>query len=499
MSSAHALRLALIAALAVVAIVLSLVMLERGRSGVVMVEQTIGTTPATLFRQPSATGPVVIIAHGFAGSRQMMHSYALTLAQSGYAVLAFDTEGHGRNPVPMSGDVTRIDGTTALLVAEVQRVIAAGRALPGGEAGVALLGHSMATDVIIRAAQTEEAAGRKVTAVVAISMFSQAVTAQSPARLLVISGEWEGMLRGFALDALRQVQPSAAENQTATNAAVTRRAVVAPKVEHVGVLFSATALREARTWLDAAFGRTSPPDLVQTGPWLLVLLAGVVALFAPLAHLLPKTTLPMPEVSAPRFLAAVLGPAVLVPLVATPLYTRFLPVLVADYLLVHLALLGGLQLLILRVWHLPVARPSMVAIAALLVWGIGVFGVALDRYGASFWPTGDRGLIIAALAFGTVPFLLADSFVTGAGRGPFWRRCLARVAVLASLGGAAALDPDRLMFLFIILPVVLLFFLVYGLMGRWVARRCGPLSAGVGLGLVLAWTLGVSFPLFASG
>lgn len=76
-----------------------------------------------------------------------------------------------------------------MLVAETRRVIAAARALPGGAGGVALLGHPMATDIILRAANAEAQSGQPITAVVAISMFSQAVTAQMPPRLLVISGE----------------------------------------------------------------------------------------------------------------------------------------------------------------------------------------------------------------------------------------------------------------------------------------------------------------------
>jgi len=47
--------------------------------------------------------------------------------------------------------------------------------------------------------------------------------------------------------------------------------------------------------------------------------------------------------------------------------------------------------------------------------------------------------------------------------------------------------------------VLLLFYLVHGLMGRWIAQRCGSLAAGVGLGVCLAWALGVSFPLFDAG
>ena len=47
-----------------------------------------------------------------------------------------------------------------------------------------------------------------------------------------------------------------------------------------------------------------------------------------------------------------------------------------------------------------------------------------------------------------------------------------------------------------IAPILLLFFLVVATMGRAVAIRTGPLSSGMALGLVLARTLGVSFPLF---
>jgi hypothetical protein len=55
------------------------------------------------------------------------------------------------------------------------------------------------------------------------------------------------------------------------------------------------------------------------------------------------------------------------------------------------------------------------------------------------------------------------------------------------------------MFLFIILPVILLFFLLFGTIAGWIGRRTGlPAAAGLGLGLVLAWSLGVTFPIFAS-
>ncbi|MCF8510627.1 MAG: alpha/beta fold hydrolase [Rhodobacteraceae bacterium] len=481
---------------AVVLIVFSVWKLERARAGLEISSFDVGTTPVTLYQLPNQTGPVVIVAHGFAGSRQIMQAYSLPLAQAGYRVLAFDFEGHGRNPIPMSGDVTSVDGTTALLVAETRRVIAAARSLPAA-AEIAVLGHSMATDIIVRASIAETKAGTPITAVVAISMFSQAVTANEPARLLVISGQWERFLRKAGLYAVHLVDPNAGEGDLAMAGGVTRRAVVAPAVEHVGVLFSPTAVDEARGWLDASFGRDGTGAADHRGWWILALLAGIVMGFYPIVSLLPSRP-SAPQISTRWFLVATFVPAVSAPLLIAPFYENFMPVLVADYLVLHLALFGTLQLVILGKspamrWNLPLLH-----VAALAFWGIVVFGLALDRYAASFWPTPERLPIIAALCLGTIPFMIADSYVTGAGRGMLWRRFTARTLLFVSLGIAAMLDPEHLTFVLIVLPVFVLFFLVHGLMGRWIGRQSGAIAAGLGLGLCLAWALGVSFPLFAN-
>ncbi len=485
--------LAAIAALVIVA--LCVFLLERDRAGLIVRTVQIGTTPASLYSLPQAEGPVVVVAHGFAGSRQIMQAYSVRLAQAGYRVLAFDLEGHGRNPVPMSGDVTVIEGTTALLVAETRRVIAAARALPGVD-GLALLGHSMATDIIIRAAIAEAEAGSPVDAIVAISMFSQAVTEAQPQRLLGISGQFEGALRGFALEAVRQVDPNADEGDIAIAGDVIRQAVVAPRVEHVGVLFSPVAVIAARDWLDRAFARSSEGGVGNMGLWILGLLGGIVLVVRPLAGLLPPALAAPGALSTRRFLLAILAPTALVPVVLVPVYSNFLPVLVADYLMLHLAMFGVLQFALIGDYRMRISGVSVLAVALLVVAGIGALGLALDRYAASFLPTGERLPIIAALCLGTIPFMVADSHITQAGRGALWRRVLARVMVFVSLGIAGMMDPENLLFVLIVLPVFVLFFLVHGLMGRWVARRAGATSAGLGLGLCLAWALGVSFPLF---
>lgn len=471
--------------------------LERERDGLSIETVNAGDTPATVYRRAGGgPAPAVVIAHGFAGSRQLMETYSLTLARAGYLAVSFDFEGHGRNPTPMSGDVTRIDGTTQLLMAEIGRVTDLALAQPGVDGRVALLGHSMASDIIVRQAIADP----RVAATVAISMFSEAVTPEEPRNLLIVPGEWEGTLREDALRNLRLADPSAGEDTTVGDPSegTGRRVAVAPGVEHVGVLYSATALRETRDWLDAAFGRASAGPVSATGGAIAPLLLGIVALAWPLAGLLPRgETAPLP-LEFKVFLAAVVAPAVATPLLLTLVDTRFLEVLVADYLAAHLLVYGVLSIGLLRGFGHGVGPVSWIAALGLAAYGIFVFGGALDRYVASFWPIDARLPIIAAVAAGAVPCMIGDGLVTEGGRARLWRVLAARGAFLASLGVAVVLDVERLFFLLMIIPVIILFFTIFGLMGGWVGRRTGsPVGAGLALGFLLAWAIGVSFPMYA--
>lgn len=460
---------------------------ERQRAGITITETRVGETPVTVF---GADGPAVVVAHGFAGSRQMMQGYALTLAQAGYRVFTFDFEGHGRHPVPMSGDVNSIDGTTRLLVDQTLSVVAAA----GGEERVALLGHSMATDILVRAAL---AAPDRIGPLVLVSAFSQAIDATHPADTLFITGAWEGGLRAFALQAVAMVDPAAGEGDVARAGDVRRMAVAAPFSEHVGVLHSRTGREAAVDWLNVYFGCDVTVPVPPTGPWILALLFGLVALAAPVAWLLPRHPDPVRAMPGPGgFAAAVLLPALIAPPLAVLADPGVLPVLVADHLAIHLALYGLIQLAVLRWLGVAFGPVRPVATLAVLIWGLGVLGLMLDRYAASFWPIPERLPIIAALALGAVPFMISDALVTDGGRAGLSRRVLARVAFLGSLGLAVALDFEGLFFLLMIAPVVVLFYAVFGLLGRWVARRQGAMGAGLGLGLCLAWALGVSFPMF---
>ena len=501
---------AVLAIVALAAIGSALWNLDRAGAGISEASVTIGDTPATVFRPPSDDpAPVVVIAHGFAGSQQLMRSFALTFARNGYIAVTFDFAGHGRNPTPLGGSITDEDGATKALVAETARVAAFARGL--GDGRLAVLGHSMASDIVVRFAQGTP----DIAATIAVSMFSPVVTATSPANLLVIVGDWEGGLKTEALRAVslatapEQAQPGVTYGDPASGTG--RRAAFSAHVEHASVLFSQDSMSEALGWLDRTFGtqRNGPPALDARGLWIMLLIAGVVLLARPFSTLLPRVAVPPAGAGLGwgRFWIVLLVPMIATPLLLRVLPTQFLPVLVADYLVAHFAMYGLIATLclVLLARRGPPRVPSAVswgALAAAAIAFIG-FGFAalvwpIDSFVTSFVPGPERILLVWAMLAGTLLFFLSDEWLTrgqGAARGGY---AASKLAFLISLAFAVALDFERLFFLLIIVPVIVLFFLVYGLFSRWAYRQTGhPFVAGIANAVAFAWAIGVTFPLLA--
>jgi dienelactone hydrolase len=479
--------------------------LRAATKGLTVEAVAVDGVPATIFRPASGPpGPAVAIAHGFAGSQQLMRSFATTLARNGYVAVTFDFAGHARNPAPLAGSVTETEGATGALLGETARI--AGFARPLGDGRLAVLGHSMASDIVVRFAQSAPDVG----ATVAVSMFSPAGTATEPRNLLVIVGGWEGMLKREALRAVGLATPDpAAPGVTYGDpaAGTARRAAFSPHVEHVGVLYSAARLREAVDWLDRAFAiaRPAPPVVVAQGPWILLLLTGVVTLARPLSRLLPR--LAAPPLGAGLYWRRI-GAPLLVPMVAAPLLlrvlpTHLLPVLVGDYLAAHFAAYGLLTAACLvgaRVPWPPRAATGPVLGTAALVLAFGFLGLVwpIDAFVTSFLPGPERRLLILVLLVGTLLYFLADEWLT---RGPKAARgayAASKLAFLVSLAIAVVLDFERLFFLILIIPVIVPFFLVYGVFSAWTYRATGnPLVAGLANAVAFAWAIGVTFPLIA--
>ena len=331
--------------IATVAISIGLFQLQQGAEGLSITKTSVGETPLTIFKpQSTAPAPIVVIAHGFAGSQQLMQPFAETLAQNGYIAVTFDFLGHGRNPAPMHGDITEGKTITAALLAELTEVAATARKLPGSDGRIAVLGHSMASDIVVRFAQ----ANPDVEATVAVSVFSPVVTATSPRNLLVIVGALEpSMLRDEGLRIVNLIAGGTAvagETYGHFSDGTARKLALARGVEHIGVLYSHDSMVETLRWINAAFGKQGEGFIDSRGRWLALVFLGIITLAWPLSSLLPvASAIPAgASLSWKPLLIAAFAPALLTPLMLWKMPTDFLSILLGDYLTLHFLLYGVL-------------------------------------------------------------------------------------------------------------------------------------------------------------
>ncbi len=496
-----------LASLALAAIALALVKLNAATRGLFVTTLDIAGTPATVFRpHDNKPAPVVVIAHGFAGSRELMQPFAITLARNGYVAITFDFLGHGKNPHPLRGSITQADGASKALVDQLDTVVAYARAAPGGDGRVALLGHSMASDIVVR----EAMAHPDIAATVAVSMFAPDLTATAPRDLLVIVGALEPQvlkdqgLKAVAMAARGPVEPRHTYGSLADGTA--RRVSFSAGVEHIGVLYSEDSVREALDWLNAVFDHHGSGYLQVRGRWLGLLFLGLVVLARPVLGLLPPVTA-QPRGAGLRWrrLAPVaIAPAILTPLILWKAPTHVLPLLLGDYLAAHFLVYGLLTAA--GLWLVRERGPQVDAsisaprfalgVVVLAFYSIPIFGWPIDSFVASFRPIPARVPLILAMLVGTLPYVLADEWLTrgvGAPRGTY---AFTKLCFLVSLVIAVALNLEKLFFLIIIAAVILLFFVIYGLFSAWTYRATRhPLVGGLSNALAFAWAIAVTFPL----
>ncbi len=477
---------------------------------------TLGTTPVTVYR-PAGAGPApaVVIAHGFAASRQIMEPFALTLARNGYLALTFDAPGHGQNNAPLRGDLADREGRYRQLRTALDAVVAHARAQGDGRVG--LVGHSMGSEAVARYAMERP----EIAATVAVSLVYEGTTATRPANLLVLTGALEGGLRPLAEAVLMAAAgPGGVPGETYGDpaAGTGRRVVFVPGAEHIRVLFHRVSMAEALGWFQATMPLTAapPPGAGFLDNRLLALglvYTGAVLLYWPLVHLVQPIG-PLGGQAAP-FPRRGWWAVALVPALLAPPLLRLIPA--GDLLLIRvggpLALFFGLYGLLtatglalltwgrraawsgLAVWR----RGILMAVAAaLLVVGYVLlsFGVPTHMFALNYFPPPPRWPIFLAVFAAMLPYFLADERLTRGAGAPRGAYALTKGAFFGGLILAIVLNPRELFFLVLIAPLFVVYFVFYGLLSGLLYRRTGTIVVGALVNAVLfAWIVATTFPL----
>lgn len=477
---------------AIILIAISWLGIIKARSGLVVRTLMVDDIPM-IFMAPENGDPHpgVLIAHGFAGSKQLMLGYGHTFAQAGYASLLWDFSGHGANSAPLNMETLQPDLNVAYQALIEQPEVDPER--------LAILGHSMGSSAVMTASIEER---DRFNATIAVSPTRAEVTSERPANLQLQAGSGEGQ---FVDSARKLLQTAGGENQNLAEGKG-RTLVVVPKVEHITILFSDVSHQSALQWLNQTFNQFNISNYLdrRMGWYGLHLIGGLMAIAAIIPIFMTSAVRNInlqPWQNWGGLLAAPLVATAGVRLLSQGLELENLGGLKVGGALGIWLLLGGLAWLgVQGLWPLSARwyaqAPSLKSLgigglAFVLLWF--AFGAMAQVVWLQWWLIPARLELWPILSLVCLPWFLASGIAqqgVGIGRRIVW--WLGQNIVL--IGGlilTISLVP-QLGFIFLLLPI---FPIVFGILSFVAAQVKDAWSYAVGGALFFGWTLAAAFPL----
>ncbi|MBD1879801.1 alpha/beta fold hydrolase [Coleofasciculus sp. FACHB-T130] len=436
------------------------------------------------FEQGSEKIPGVLVAHGYAGSKQLMLGYAHVLAHAGYAVMLWDFGGHGANPAPLQRDSLQQDLNVAYAALLEQPEVDPSR--------LALLGHSMGSGAVMSAGIRNP---DRFAATVAVSPTGAGVTPSIPRNLQLQAGSWEG---GFVKNAQRLLAAAGGENDNFAGGRA-RSLVIIPNAEHITILLRNISHQAARTWLDATFRIQSSSNYIdrRMAWYALHLLAWLLFLFAIAPAVADPATTPKPKVHPLQswlgsLLAPFLASASLLLLSRMGEIDSLGGVLVGGAIGIWFFVAGVVWLGILLRLQRPTLRALGIGLGLFVLLWVG-FGAMAQSVWLQWWLIPARLKLWPLLSLACLPWFLASGVAqqdTGVlSRVAWW--LWQSVLLVGGFILAVYLVP-QLGFIYLLLP---LFPLAMGIFSFAGSQLNNVWSYALGSALFFGWAIVAAFPL----
>ena len=425
-----------------------------------------------------------IICHGFAGSKEMMRQLAYDLANAGSNALLFDFIGHGSNRQRLINKPAEITGTTQQLVDQLSEIIKFIYEKFGNEISISLVGHSMASDIVIRASTD-----KRIKSVVAISPYSTGITYDFPKNLLLISGQFEKHLRSHALDMVKAFNPQAEENTEYSSKNVRRKASFIKNTGHVSVIYSSDTSRIIIDWLKLK-NYDRPFWLTQIG-WIIIGITFIVIGISRLNFNLAKNKLFNFENKKP--LRAVFF-ATACSLSAGLIEINFFPIYGFEKIAIYFGLLGLFAYLFSTDFQLKKLKFNAGLYLTLILF-FGLLCFLINRYIGSFALNENR---ISAFITLIVPIslfclviekLIASSSIVFA--------LFMRSLPILGFSILLILFPKEYGLMFTTVLIYILYFVVFGYIGKHQRKIIGHLEVGLIHGIFLSFSFAATNPIFS--
>lgn len=508
-------------------------------------------TPVLKFTPPAEkqNGVVAVIAHGYASSKEMMSAFAVDLAREGITTYTFDLPGHGASTVPYGGPhhVGVVDQLITALGEVVDYALANA---PTSNPKLVLIGYSLGTIAVGGyALEHPDMASLQATVLVA-GILKEQPTATTPRNLLVLSGQFD--LPGIN-DTSRQLIASACNvppvqvtgisyqcQMTAYNA---RERIILPGLDHISIVTAASTHDVVLTWLHDTVSARIGTTTVNADVRLHWMLIGFLAAILALVPFLRLGAIALEIRSGPRHPRAIshheeeqqgihpavvfglltgvllLGLAILRGILPTdfwapePFPFGFLRQQVSADVAMFFLYTGIILLLSLRLVPdlrrqiVPLPRHEIVPQVLLAAGATAFLTITLGGLSSYAWESLElepqrlwRGAVYAVMVWPFFFGLRSLLFAVGSRvKFPALMDLGASLLIIASLGGAIALNFERLAYLGILLPIVAIMLLILAGLGTWVRHAAAqPVMLTATLeAFLLAWILSATLPLIA--
>ncbi|MBP5974130.1 alpha/beta hydrolase [Brasilonema sp. CT11] len=434
--------------------------------------------------------PGVLIAHGYAGSKQLMLGYAHVLAHAGYAVMLWDFNSHGANAKPLERGSLQQNLDVAYAAILEQPEVDSSR--------LAMLGHSMGSGAVMSAGIENV---NRFAATVAVSPTGAAVTPKAPRNLQLQAGSWEG---AFVGNAQRLLKAAGGENENLA-AGRGRQLVVIPNAEHITILFRNPSHQAAKNWLDSTFGVQRTSHYVDRRMiWYFLHLFAWLALLGAVASMKEDTgKFSTSSKTSLRFFSGLRswGGLLIAPFVASGVLVLLSPsgdinslggLLVGGAVSIWFGVAGLVWLAVMFRLPRPTLRTVGLGIALFVVLWIA-FGAMAQVVWLQWWLIPARLKLFPLMSIVCFPWFLASGVAqqdVGVGKLILW--WLGQSVIL--IGGfilVLYLLPE-LSFIFLLLP---LFPLIIGIFSYACSLYKEIWSYALGSALLFGWILAAAFPL----
>ena len=425
-----------------------------------------------------------IISHGFAGSKEMMRQLAYDIANAGSNAVLFDFIGHGSNQYKLLNRPAEITGTTQQLVVQLSDIVDFIYEKFGNEISIFLVGHSMASDIVIRASDD-----KRIKSVIAVSPYSTGITQNFPKDLLLISGQFENHLRSHALQMVKNIEPAAKENMEYTKEKIRRKASYIENTGHVSVVYAPKTTRIIIDWLKLE-NYNRPFWKTQIG-WIILSLTMIVFGMSRLnINLAEQEILNLGHKRALRglFLATVFS------LSAGFIEINFLTIYGFERIAIYFGLIGLFAYLFSFDYQITKLKIDPLSWLKIILC-FGVLCFLINRYIGSFTLSENRisAFITLILPITLFCLIIEKLIVTSS----IWVALVLRSLPVIGFAILLILFPKEYGLMFTTVLIYILYFVVFGYIGKHQRKKIGYLGVGLTHGIFLSFSFAATNPIFS--